>query len=396
VRVTEIEATYRVVTPCFCGGAEQQAEFRLPSFKGVLRFWWRALAWRRWRGDLSAIDHQEVCLFGGAGVGQSKVVLHAATDRRPSVQPVGTVLSMDGRDPIGEGARYLGYGVMHAFDSAKSGVSAAELIRECLMPPLAVTIRLRCRGLDVGQHSSLVDALEAVGLFGGIGARSRRGYGSLSLRTLTVNGEERWREPGSLAAFRAEACRFLVGAGSAHLPEFTAFSPRGRHVLLTSQHTDAMGLLNLVGSELVRFRSSGRNGRILGGREPAERRFKGDHLLVVQGGRVKAHPRRVAFGLPLNFGKLRHLQVGPADSLNRRASPLLIHLHEGASGPIAVVSLLPARFLPGSRPQILVGGTPVAQQAESTLYQPVHEFLDRLLDPAQRRGAFSESAEVTP
>ena len=36
-----IQATYRIVTPMFCGGAEQQAEFRLASFKGVLRFWWR-------------------------------------------------------------------------------------------------------------------------------------------------------------------------------------------------------------------------------------------------------------------------------------------------------------------------------------------------------------------
>ena len=32
-----IHATYRMVTPMFCGGAEQQAEFRLASFKGVLR-----------------------------------------------------------------------------------------------------------------------------------------------------------------------------------------------------------------------------------------------------------------------------------------------------------------------------------------------------------------------
>ena len=40
-----IRATYRIVTPMFCGGAEQQAEFRLASFKGVLRFWWRALMW---------------------------------------------------------------------------------------------------------------------------------------------------------------------------------------------------------------------------------------------------------------------------------------------------------------------------------------------------------------
>ncbi len=32
----KISATYRVTTPMFLGGAEQQADMRLPSFKGAL------------------------------------------------------------------------------------------------------------------------------------------------------------------------------------------------------------------------------------------------------------------------------------------------------------------------------------------------------------------------
>ncbi|HID77150.1 MAG TPA: type III-B CRISPR module RAMP protein Cmr1, partial [Planctomycetaceae bacterium] len=44
--MTVFEATYRIVTPMFCAGAdEQRAELRLPSFKGALRFWWRSLMW---------------------------------------------------------------------------------------------------------------------------------------------------------------------------------------------------------------------------------------------------------------------------------------------------------------------------------------------------------------
>lgn len=44
---TTIEADYRAVTPVFCSGADpnKDAELRLSSFKGILRFWWRALAW---------------------------------------------------------------------------------------------------------------------------------------------------------------------------------------------------------------------------------------------------------------------------------------------------------------------------------------------------------------
>ncbi|HPU57120.1 MAG TPA: type III-B CRISPR module RAMP protein Cmr1, partial [Verrucomicrobiota bacterium] len=44
-----LTATYRIVTPMFLGGAnpESQAELRISSIKGALRFWWRALMWGR-------------------------------------------------------------------------------------------------------------------------------------------------------------------------------------------------------------------------------------------------------------------------------------------------------------------------------------------------------------
>ena len=77
----EIEVTYRVVTPLFCAGADStHSEIRLPSFKGVLRFWWRALAWSRCRADLEAIRRQEDALFGSAGGGQSCVSMRLAPD----------------------------------------------------------------------------------------------------------------------------------------------------------------------------------------------------------------------------------------------------------------------------------------------------------------------------
>jgi len=41
----EIKATYKIVTPMFLGGADHEEEIRVPSIKGALRFWWRALAW---------------------------------------------------------------------------------------------------------------------------------------------------------------------------------------------------------------------------------------------------------------------------------------------------------------------------------------------------------------
>ena len=147
----EIEVTYRVVTPLFCSGADSDcAELRLSSFKGVLRFWWRALAWSRCGADLETIRCQEDALFGSAGGGQSRVSMRLAPDyfsalqqrdsrarqsrpgssTDPSRLSKGDVLKVPGHGVVGDGARYLGYGVMKAFGSQKG-----EVTRSCLQAP---------------------------------------------------------------------------------------------------------------------------------------------------------------------------------------------------------------------------------------------------------------------
>ena len=104
---TEIEATYRVVTPMFCGGANPgHAELRIPSFKGVLRFWWRALAWSRQDGDLEMIRREEDKLFGSAGGGRSRVSMSLAEPIETRQLVAGRVLE-DAGNVVGEGARSL-------------------------------------------------------------------------------------------------------------------------------------------------------------------------------------------------------------------------------------------------------------------------------------------------
>ena len=384
---TEIEATYRVVTPMFCAGAEpEQAELRLPSFKGVLRFWWRALSWARLRGDLAKILEEEAELFGSSSGGQSRVSLRFEKATHPELVSKGAVLSISAEDQrtVGEGARYLGYGVMEAFASRNRGTEAGQLTRSCVRAPLDFTVRARGRRLTKDTVETLLDALIAVGVVGGMGARSRRGYGSLSLRSLSVNAAELWTEPQSLNDLRDRIHMLQCNGDPNRLPEFTAFSRGTRQVLVTGTRSNLapMELLDLVGREFVRYRSWGRNGRVLG--TQSECNFKDDHDLM-KGSRRSAHPRRIAFGLPHNYGQRHEDQVGPyGKEFDRRASPLFIHIHECRSAAIAVLSFFPARFLPDNT-GISVGGTRVPHNPEAELYRPVHEFLDRLLDPDRRK-----------
>ena len=401
----KIDATYRVVTPLFCSGADpERSELRLPSFKGVLRYWWRALAWSRLGGNLGEIQREENVLFGSADSGQSRVLMRltpAIDPPRVAVVKVGSVLTVSrehGSGVVGEGARYLGYGVMEAFDRPRIDKKAGELTRACLRAPFEFTVRMRGRGLRDDQMRSLQDALIALGTLAGMGAKSRKGYGSLVLRSLRVDGDESWHAPQSIDDLRTEISALHRDYNRTKLPdypEYTAFSSGTRHVLLSSSKTaHPLELLDLVGRELVRFRSWGHSGKILGKNIDSERNFEDDHDLMKSGRRKTRHPRRIAFGLPHNYGKNR---VGPDKGLDRRASPLFIHIHECGSTPVAVLSFLPARFLPKdskNQSYISVGGSRIPQVPEDALYRPVNEFLDRLLDPKKRREPFTEAVEV--
>ncbi len=396
---TEIEATYRVVTPMFCAGADQQrAELRLPSFKGVLRFWWRALAWSRHAGNLKTIKSEEDVLFGSSQGGQSRVAMRLpATFGPPKTIPSGDVLRISPTSDrvVGEGCRYLGYGVMEAFASKKKNTQAGQLTRPCLAAPFDFTVQMRGRDLETAQVSSLREALVALGTLGGMGSKSRKGYGSLSLRCLVVDGEKTWDAPRSLADVKTVIAALPHSNGTSTLPAYTALSKGARHVLLSSDKTEAAELLDLVGRELVRFRSWGHRGRVLG--EASECNFKDDHdLMKEEPGRRQKHPCRIAFGLPHNYGNQPEKQVGPFEKgLDRRASPMFIHIHECGAAPVAVLSFLPARFLPADKSDVSVGGQKIPQIPEKDLYRPIRNFLDRLLDAKQRKEPFTQAVEVT-
>lgn len=81
------------------------------------------------------------------------------------------------------------------------------------------------------------------------------------------------------------------------------------------------------------------------------------------------HPRRAVFGLPHNYGK--HKAVGPA-SHDRRASPLLFHVHETGSRYVGVAVLLRSRFLPNGE-RIRAGRASVPARPD---WNVLTDFLD--------------------
>ena len=215
------------------------------------------------------VRRQEDALFGSTGAGQSRVSMRLARKSDPPVIRKGDLLTFSepgGRVGHREGARYLGYGVMEAFASRNRG-KAGELTRACLRAPFDFTVHMRLREHRMSEDdsrrlsASLEDALLYLGILGGMGAKSRKGYGSLAIQSLLVNGEQRWHPPQAIHDLRDALAPLRRDRHATGQPPYTALSAKTRHLLLSSNKTQALELLDLVGREFMRYRSWGHKGK---------------------------------------------------------------------------------------------------------------------------------------
>ena len=394
--MNQFTATFRVVTPMFLGGADPttQAELRVPSIKGALRFWWRALMWGTVE-DVAELQSKEAKLFGSRdqNVGQSKFLMRLESSTPPIVLKANEVLAQRGdkaasnRDAIvGEGARYLGYGLMGAF-----GANSGRLTRPCLAAPFEFTLHLRFKPKTEDRlQVEVLNALKLLGLCGGLGSRSRRGYGSVTLTSLKRDDSFVWTAPKNAEKWEHELCALLGGASSVPvvLPGWTSFCPNASKVLLLpSSQTSPHELLAKIGREFVFFRSNGRTNERTRKREvlgtPIDHMpFQEDHDLMKNPATPNgSHPSRITFGLPQNYTH-PNSSVAPIE-FDRRASSLFFHIHQPSSEtpPLGILLFLPSRFLPEGRDKISVGGkaVPLAHGGTGDFWKPVDDFLQRFL-----------------
>ncbi len=190
---------------------------------------------------------------------------------------------------------------MESGDTAKNNYQPhREGIREGVDFGLELRFKPRTHSNDV---NALIEALRAWSLFGGLGSRARRGFGSVTLTTL--NGQDvRLDRAGYESAVQA-----ILDTASLvqSFPPFTAFSHQSRFGILNTG-TEAQKVHNQAGLLYKNHRG-----------QPSSLR-----------GEVK-----IPFGLPLQG----------VDLDNRRASPLLFHIHALKDGSfVAAILYLPAEF----------------------------------------------------
>ncbi len=316
----QVRLNVEAVTPIFLGGADPggDPELRPASFRGVLRFWWRALmAGIIGDGDLTMLREAETEVFGETERG-SPVIVRVSGQAQPQM-----------------------------FRSTQQGVnyllwSMVRTNRKCIPAGTQFALTLQTRP-GVKSDESLKRALASLWLLthlGGIGSRSRRGGGSVQVMNVQgqlpsgmPNLQVQAQSPQQLRdelANGLKQLRTLVRAGGltpssvSTNPAFDVLHPNCcRIVVLNRTWRTWEEAMNEVGQAFQTFRN-----RL----QPDYQNVKG----VVSGRSPNLQPvYRAAFGLPIVFyyRSLRGQQAMlEGDLHDRRASPLLMRVVRLANG----------------------------------------------------------------
>lgn len=180
-----------VITPMFIYGQDQQTpEIRGPSIKGALRFWWRAI---NANNQTEQLHTKEGNIFGetiSEKGSKSKVAIRVQQEELISKDDDFSGNKTAKNPEIYENIRkniqvnpinYLGYGVYEHSTKWKKYIA----------PNSKFKIILKFNPLLKEQHKDeVIQALKFLSVFGGIGAKSRNGFGKFKLLNQSIDLEE--------------------------------------------------------------------------------------------------------------------------------------------------------------------------------------------------------------
>lgn len=332
----KLQVTLEIVTPLFLGGANPRGEpeLRASSFRGVLRFWLRALLGGVLGNDTEKIFEHESKVFGSTEHASPVIV------RVGHRQPTKTNYSQLTQNKTG---------LAYLLFSARRTRSEPE--RRAIEPKqqFDLTCQLHSSVQNLLPLEAAYASLWLLTHLGGVGSRSRRGAGNLQVQKVLSNDltaalpslQIQAKTPQELQSEIAEGLKGLrqwaakAFNGSLQTlfgkqPDFDILHPQFCKIWVVSKTFRTWDdALNEFGSAMQQFRRC---------REPDYSNVKA----VIQGRKQLQPVKRAAFGLPIVF---YYRSLGGTGGIlegsehDRRASPLIVRVIKLADGGYALVLL---------------------------------------------------------
>ena len=401
-----LTASLHLLTPAFIGGANHEAtDIRLTALKSALRWWWRAHRWSHLRAQNDGqprinvptasqqLWEEEMSLFGSASLTDEKGTMLGGQGAflmrldDPACKEWGEITQKQWtpKGRVNGLAYLLGQGLWSkdGFTDNRNALAPGTFNVQFLFKP----VRLGRTEDDIAKEiAQVANSLWLLCHLGGVGARSRRGWGSLSFDSMAVNGlpgsaplPQPAKDPQGMARILQT---LMPPKQDKDLPPITAFSDHARIEVVRygkpNVRSNAVDQLTAAGLDFQDYRKA---------------TFGADDAMLVRaysnGVAPQTHPKRVVFGLGHNYfmdkGKV-NVGIQPAEGSDRRASPLLIHLHQwpGSKAFSIVYSLLPAKFLPDGVGMVYsdfnerrADSSAVARADKTVFWQPAKDFMEQ-------------------
>lgn len=347
-QITTWELTLQTITPMFGGSAvtregDPKHPVRSASVRGHLRFWWRATAGAGYRSAEKLFEAEEVIWGSAERHGMARVEVETL---EPGVPVRPTELGViRGRSPAQVGP--LEGFFVYPFRANQEAPEASGL--------RGIKFRLKVRldpKLSAEQQDEVKTALRAWIAFGGVGARTRRGCGALSV---TGENAQEWTPKNT-----AQLCEWFAEEGN---PKAEHSVLQGGRMHFSDPHPEVE---TKVWRDLGRFWARFRKGHYTE-RRPEYSPMSGsswqDHRKLLEADRRRSWPQKMALskpflGLPIVYQNFQGKAFGgtldaSAPHGKRMASPVIlkpVQFQDGVRGMVLILNAPhPEKIKIGSR-----------------------------------------------
>ena len=348
---TTLEYRLSFATPAFLGNARQQAQWRTPPIKALIRQWWRVVKAPQVRFNVAELRAAESGLFGAAS-DDGAVTSHQSLVRlRLTGWDDGKLTNWPGGEPrtkhpevnfpVGS-ELYLGFGPLEYAKGTGTGLGVSKSNgqkRTAIDDKAQADLRLMFPDDHLPDMNA---ALQLMTWFGTLGSRSRNGWGALQilheqLKPLSRSNLDTLRVTRSLADCLIEEWPHAIGKDD-----------RGPLIWKTR----VTGDWRQVMKELARIKIAFRTQPTLSLAGVASGAFSGRHLLAY----------------PVTNHSVNGSEWG---GQGRLANQIRFKLLRENNQLIGVIAHLPCR-LPGS----MAAQVRTDETSQRNVWQAVHTFLD--------------------